>query len=357
MNIIITGPALKASHNVSGISAVVGFIITKNKNHRYIHFSIGKKDSEKRGLVWLLKIVVSYFKWIYLLATVNHKLVHFNLPIDKRAIIRDCPLIILTKFLGVKMILHTHGGAYLHNDNIPNWAHKLLELSFKGNNPIIVLGNSEAEFLKAQFHCRNIIVLPNSIDLDIAALFNRESFKNEKLDFLYLGRISSDKGIDYIYEAFKILKEKHALNFNFYIAGKGPDQEIYVNKFKALLKEEFIFKGIVFGEEKIALLKKTNVFLLPSFFEGLPISLLEAMAYAQVPITTNVGSIKYVVKNNENGFIVEKKSTDDIVNAILKISTDVELRNKLSIEAKKTVFTNYSPEKYINALNGIYNYE
>jgi glycosyltransferase involved in cell wall biosynthesis len=357
MNIIITAPSLDPKINVSGISAVVQFIIHKNKAHNFIHFQIGKTDKEQGGINRILTILVSYMKWVYLLSKTKNKLVHYNFPLDTKAILRDCPLILLTKLLGTKMIIHIHGGAFIQKDNIPTWAKWFLKITLRGKNPKLVLGETEKENLIDKFNCENVYVLPNSIDLDDASLFSRTSLANKQLNFLFLGRISKPKGLEYIYLAFKLLKENYNLNFRFYMAGKGEDEQEYVNKFTKLLGPNFVFKGVVFGEEKTSLLKETNVFLLPSFYEGLPISLLEAMAYEQVPICTNVGSIKYVLANHENGYFVKVKSENDIVEKILMLHNDMTQINILGSKAKETVFAKYNPEVYIQRLNSYYNYE
>jgi glycosyltransferase involved in cell wall biosynthesis len=357
MNIIITAPDLNSDKNVSGVSSVVNFIIDKNQNHKYIHFEIGKKDDERRGPKWFFKIVKNYFKWFYILAITRNKIVHFNLPLDKRAVIRDCPLIILTKLFRVKTIVHIHGGSYLENDEIPKWAKILIDYTFSGKTPKIVLGLSEKEFLEKYFKCVNVFVLPNSLPLNDARLFTRVSQKKNHIKILYLGRIRTDKGLTFTLSAFQILKEVYNLDFSFYMAGKGRDEKLYVNKFKELLGDKFIFKGVVFGQEKVELLKECNVFILASYFEGLPMALLEAMSFGLVPITTNVGSIKYVVKDKLNGLIVEKKSAKDIVEAILTLNNVKELINTLGSNAKKTIFTDFTPEKFIKDLNFIYNYE
>jgi glycosyltransferase involved in cell wall biosynthesis len=255
MNIIITAPSLNPKINISGISSVAQFIIKKNKEHHYIHFQMGKKDHEKGGIGRIFSILASYFKWVYLLIIIKNKLVHYNFPLDTKAILRDCPLILLTRLLGVKLVIHIHGGAFIQRDDIPIWAKLFLKITLNGKNSIIVLGKSEKENLIKKFGCKNVFVLPNSIDLNDALSFHREPItNNSKIKLLFLGRISKAKGLEYIYSALEVLKNKHQINFKFYLAGKGEDETEYVNKFRELLGKDFIFKGVVFGEQKEELL-------------------------------------------------------------------------------------------------------
>ena len=93
---------------------------------------------------------------------------------------------------------------------------------------------------------------------------------------------------------------------------------------------------------------------MPSFYEGLPMSLLETMSFGQVPIVTPVGSIPTVVTNNVNGIFVNIKNTQDIVDAIKELSTNREKYSALSIKSQKTIFEKFDDGKYITLLNKLY---
>ena len=117
---------------------------------------------------------------------------------------------------------------------------------------------------------------------------------------------------------------------------------------------DFEFKVVVQGASKSGLYKNCNVFLLPSLFEGLPMSLLEAMSFGLVPVVTGVGSMKYAVTNKQNGIIVEKDPAAEIAAAIELFSTNKSTLQQLSNNAAEYIFKNYSPEDYIAKLNKIY---
>lgn len=355
MKIIITSPSLNTNHNVSGISSVTKFITQNNKSAEYIHFELGKRDNDKRNISWFLRIVKTYFKWVFWLVSKRSAMVHFNFAIDKFGLLRDFPLILFAKILRKRIILHLHGGEFLLHKEVPKWMDVLLNLIFSGNNPTIVLSTKEAEILKRKYKCKKVFVLPNCVDLTEAKVFERKGFI-EILKILFMGRISKNKGIEYIFKALQNLKKEGYL-FEFYLAGKGPDEVEYIQKFNNILGDAFIFKGIVSGDHKRDLLKNCNVFLLPSFFEGLPIALLESMAYGLVPIATPVGSINNLINDGKNGLIVNIKSAKEIENAIKKLDNDVYYRQVLSNKAREYIFLNYDPEQYIDTLNKIYRYE
>ena len=108
------------------------------------------------------------------------------------------------------------------------------------------------------------------------------------------------------------------------------------------------------GKTKCDFLRCLDVFILPSYFEGLPMSLLECMSYGAVPIVTPVGSIPEVVKNGENGLFIKIKDSDSIVKIIKELNNNRPLAKKLGENARNTIFKNFSPQVYIKKLNEIY---
>ena len=114
------------------------------------------------------------------------------------------------------------------------------------------------------------------------------------------------------------------------IGGNGEtDRLIKIIKDKKL--DEIIrFAGWVNGEKKIEVLNKSHVFILPSYIEALPISILEAMSYNLPIISTRVGDIPDIVINNENGFLINPKDKDALKNAISEmLSVTPEKRIKM----------------------------
>ena len=352
--IIITSPCLDESLNVSGISTITKFIIKNNKSHVYSHFKLGKTDDQKRGLKWLLGTLWSFFVWCRMLIANKNVVIHFNHALEKPSIIRDFPFIVAARLLRRKMVIHLHGGIYLVSDP-PKWLRKISTLILTTKTPKIVLSASEKDILSKKFNIDNVFILPNSINTDEAKTFDRVYSGNKPLNLLFMGRIVRSKGIEYIYEAC-VLLQKREIKFNLFLAGKGTEQDLYISKFSSLLKENFIFKGVVSGKEKNSLMQKCDIFLLPSVSgEGLPIALIESMSFGLVPITTSDGSMQHLVKNKETGIIVTKYSGEEIAGSIAQLNGDRTALEVLGRNAKKHILQNYNPNNYIQNLNLIYN--
>ena len=191
-------------------------------------------------------------------------------------------------------------------------------------------------------------------DLNNAKDFHREYLDNKNVLTLgYLGRIAETKGIEYLLEACVELKRRN-IPFVLRMAGKEEIEGQYLSRFQTELGNSFIYEGVVFGQSKNIFLQKINVFMLPSFFEGLPMSLLESMSYGVVPVTTNVGSIGEIVKDGYNGLIIEKQDTMSIVEQCVKLVYNKELMNSLSQKARCTIFDRFHIAGYIDSLNSIY---
>jgi glycosyltransferase involved in cell wall biosynthesis len=356
MKVLITSPSLNPNQNVSGISSITQFIISSNKENFYTHFKVGREDDEKHNLEWVFSHIRLYLRWFYLMVTQKQALIHFNMALSKNSIIRDSPLIFISRLFRKRMIIHIHGGDFLMFKKNPLWMKSILNKVFSGKNPIIVLSSLEKNILEQRFNIKRIYVLPNCTGLKEATEFDRFFPEKDILSVLFLGRISADKGIEYIFQAFEILKKK-GNKLKFFMAGKGPEEKAFIQRFYDLLGADFEFKGVVSGDQKTELFKKCNVFLLPSFYEGLPMALIESMSFGLVPVITNVGSIKSVIENGKNGIFVSTHSSEEIVAAIEKLLKDKECLALLSKNARQFIFRNFNPDIYIDRLNEIYGYE
>jgi glycosyltransferase involved in cell wall biosynthesis len=355
MRVIITSPSLNPKDNVSGMSAVTRFITANNRSCQYIHFTLGKKDGEARDYRWLGRTLTSYIQWIRVLFTERRAIVHFNLALDRRSLVRDSPLIVVARWFRRRVVIHIHGGELFASQTMPPWLKRITAIAL-GNGPVIVLSDTEQEILRARFPKAGLVVLPNCVELGEPKTFPRSCHPDEPLTILFLGRICVTKGIHVLYEALAAAAEK-GLRFRFTMAGAGPDSDLYVAKFRELLGEQFVFRGIVAGEAKLSLLRECQVFILPSLFEGLPMALLESMAFGVVPITTAVGSIPSVITHGHNGLFIQKNDPSAIVAAIEWLSADGSFLQTLSLNGQESIAQTCKPDAYMARLRVIYQYD
>lgn len=354
MDVVIVSPSLDPTKNVSGLSSVTRFIIENNPHHNYIHFELGRKDDEKGGIYRVSSIIRRFKEWKHLLKKYPDAIVHYNFPLEKPSIIRDTPFMNAALKSGNKMVIHIHGGVYLSSESIPFPFRQILKHVFSWNVPFITLSEMEAEVLRKKFHAKHVVSLPNCVDLKDAQTFQRK-YKDDStpLTLGYLGRIAKTKGMDYLLQACSILKERH-IPFCLKIAGAEEQEGQYLPQFSNLLGNQFVYAGIVDGESKNAFLKGLDVLVMPTFFEGLPMSLLECMSYGVVPVITPVGSIPTVVTDQQNGILIKVKDAPSIVDAITYLHTHRDKLEQMGKSSRNYIYGHFAPDCYIDKLNNIY---
>jgi len=351
-NILITSPSTQTKDNVSGIANLTRLLVENNKAVKYTLFTAGKKDNETRGIKWLLK---QFGVFLAFKKQANNKAIsfaHINFPLEKAAILRDTSFALILLFIKKPYVLHLRGGVYSKNNQTPRFFKILIKKSLKKASQIIVLGNEEKNFIIDYYNVdkNKITALPNCVK--VPEYKQKSINKNTRINILYIGRLDKNKGLEEIIQALSALLT--GINYSFNIAGDGPDKDWFIDSCKKNLKNKFEYKGIVFGKTKEKLLAESHVFLLPSYFEGLPNALLEAMSYGVVPIVTPVGSIPEVVKQKENGILVDKQNSTEIKNAIEYLFHNIDIYTQLSQKSYKTIVENYSLNNYIINLNKIY---
>lgn len=355
MKVLITAPSLDPTQNVSGVSSVVNFIMNNNRTAEYIHFELGKKDKEKGGWRRVSQLYASYKRWNETLKNYPEALIHYNFPLSTLSILRDFFFMRKAYKKGRKMVVHIHGGNYMTAPKTPLILRKLLQKVFSWDLPFIVLSNNEKRLLEEKYGPRRIEVLPNCVDLEEALKYNKSpKDDDEPLILGYLGRIEPNKGMNELLKACERLKNE-GVDFKLRIAGKEAHEDEFLPLFDSCLGSCFHYDGIVSGEKKNDFLRSLDVFVLPSYFEGLPISLLESMSFGAVPVVTPVGSMPDVVENGKNGYFVEVRDVDSIVNVIQRIYQQRELAFSVGEKAKETIYKQFSPTEYVNKLNNLYN--
>ena len=349
MDVIIVAPNLEPSIALGGVSAVARFIVENNKACNYIHFELGRRDTQQGGFARLLNLSSSLKAWKSLLKSNPSHIIHYNFPLSSEAIIRDFFFMREVRKQKRKMIVHVHGGIYMNSSHIPLVLKRLLSHIFHWNVPFIVLSEHEKDVLYSMFSPQSIYILPNCV----ASSTQVEKNRKETLVLGYLGRITEAKGMNELLEACKVLQSK-GVQFVLKIAGVENKNESFIRSFEKDLGNRFEYVGIITGKEKDIFLNSIDILVLPSYFEGLPMSLLECMSHGVVPVVTPVGSIPEVVKESANGLLIKVHDIDSIVNAITHLYEDKTLMSRLSRAARETIEEQFCPARYFERLNKIY---
>lgn len=349
MNVLITAPSME---NVSGITEVVRNITAYGKNN-YQHFVVGSRDGQKKRLKWALNQFYVFFQFMYKVLFSSIDLVHINTALNPLSLCRDFFLGIICRICRKTCVIHFHGGKYF--SFAPNsFFHYLLKAYSFFFHSFIVLSQREKRILIDQFGFKEhtVYILPNCVDCKILEK-HKPKKNNSVLQIVFMGRIEKEKGIYELLTALKELK-KQQVKFNFILCGTGTYKNKVVEYAAKNFTGSFEYRGVISGEEKWQTFASSDVFVLPSYYEGLPIALIESMMFGCIPITTNVGSISTIVSDQLNGFIVPLYQSDMIVKYVKELSEDMISRNSMQQKAQKTILSQYCCDGYIDLLENFY---
>jgi len=242
-----------------------------------------------------------------------------------------------------------------------------LPSTFKNTISKLVLRNAGAvialtEDMKNEmrkFCDRDIFVIPNGINLNKfknlskVNIRSKLKIKEDEKVVIFVGTLRPVKGVKYLIKAMEIIIQKNT-NTRLMLVGNGEDRgklEKLVKEF--VLEKHVIFVGKVPNEKVPEYMVASDVFVLPSLSEGFPVVILEAMASGLPIVATKVGGLPEIIKDGENGFLVEPKNPKEIAEKVLLLLEDDELRERISRSFKEKV-KNYSWESVVKRLEEVY---
>lgn len=169
---------------------------------------------------------------------------------------------------------------------------------------------------------------------------------------LFVGWLEKEKGIFELLEACSTLTDRYM--FRLVVVGKGHAEEsarTYVRD--ASLSDRVEFAGWVFAEELQHLLAQSDIFVLPSWAEGLPNSMIEAMAARLAVIVSGVGNIPDVVTDGREALIVRPHSSEAVVNAVTRLLDDPELLSSIATQGHELAKARYAVEPAVQNLSAV----
>ena len=246
---------------------------------------------------------------------------------------------------------------YQANDFLRRWLIRhLLGLSTR----VIILSEKWKPFFASIITEEKIEVLPNSIRADeyYTDNFPYKRYLAQKKSILFMGTLSREKGVYDIIRAIPIIRNK-VKDIVFIFAGEAEslnEAKRLVNLCREGINEEYIcLLGTFTGKKKVDLLLASDIFVLPSYSEGLPFVILEAMAAGLPIISTEAGAIPEVVVDGENGFIIKPGDYVEMAERIYMLLQDRALCSEFGNNNRKRVMKYYNLDVMIKRLDYIYN--
>jgi glycosyltransferase involved in cell wall biosynthesis len=322
--IVLLGPAKNA---VSGVSTHLNQLFCSDLSDQYtlLHFQVGSEGREENPLAALWRYLSSPFALLVYLLRNAPDVVHVNSSLEPKSYWRDLVYVLVGKIAGTKLIYQVHGGELPEQFlGTSAFARRFLRWSLELPDAIVLLAEVEREAYSRFGNIKNIAVIPNAIELADYEGLAPKLFDKNRIVLGYIGRLADDKGIKESLLALSALKAGGKADVKFVIAGSGPIE----GRLRSMVAEEGLediveFVAPVFGAEKIRFWKEIDLFMFPTYHrEGLPYTVLEAIASGTPVITTRVGGIPDVIQDGKQGVFVEAPTPEAIAGTLMSLLQD-----------------------------------
>lgn len=247
---------------------------------------------------------------------------------------------ILKKVTGIPAISVFHG--LTQTDKKVKFYQIVDRIVLKGFNGIICVCDAIKSKLTGWLPAEKLHVIPNAVDIDeITKLTNKENeydsviSGNGKRIITFAGRLSKEKGLEYLIQAAEILLDQHD-NLLFLIIGDGPERDFLMQMISKKGLDNSIhmlgFKKYIYSYLKIS-----QFVILPSLTEGMPVVVLEAFALAKAVIASNVGGVAELIQDGINGLLVKPKDVEGLAKAIQNLLEKPYLASEMGNHGKEMV--------------------
>jgi glycosyltransferase involved in cell wall biosynthesis len=274
-----------------------------------IHFCRTGGLRNYNKLIVIPVYVYQYINFIYRLIVFRPDIVNLNPSLCYDSVIRDGIFLLISKAFNKKVIVFWHGWKVDFEELVEKKYLKLFKNIYKKADVFIILAASVKEKLKQWEFSQPIYFTTTKVDDYLIKGFD---INNKKVtnNLLFLGRIEENKGIFETLRAFQ-LSQKKCPNITLTYAGNGPDEK----RLKKIIENENVrnvnFTGFLKNHEKVRAFLYADIYILPSYTEGMPTSVLEAMAFGVPVITRPVGGIPDFFIDNKMGYLIESKNPND----------------------------------------------
>lgn len=208
--------------------------------------------------------------------------------------------LLIAKIYGKKTVMHIHGGGFKEFYNSSLLKTVLIRPILSTVDQVICLSDEWFDFFSNQLQLKNTVVLTNPIALP---RIHAKAIKSNQIELIYFGAVVESKGIfdliNYLPTNRHFIEGKILLH----VCGEGDLEKLRSIVKLHRLENNIFIHGWVSGSSKFDLFHQADIFILPSYAEGLPMSILEAMSFGKPIIATKVGGIPSLVHPEYNGWL------------------------------------------------------
>jgi polysaccharide biosynthesis protein VpsI len=347
-NVLYIAPSIFVK---GGISTVIKSYLNSDlaKNH---HISL--VSSHVDGPKWckLIRAILGLVQTVYYLTFKKIDFAHVH-GSDIVSSSRKSIYIQILRLFGRKIIYHFHGASFMeYYRSASQRTQSRMRALFEKVDIVICLSESWRQYITDIAPRANIKVVPNATHLP-------ELCVKQNLDDLvhltFLGLIGERKGL---FDLLRVVRRliDNDLKIKLSIGGNGENDRLQATIKSLKLNDSVNFLGWISEKQRDKLLRETDVFVLPSYGEGMPMSILEAMSYSVPVVSTTVGGIPELVLDGETGFLIEPGDLDALYEKLKCLIQDKELRKKFGRKGRLVIENRFNIDLVSQKIKQIYNF-
>jgi glycosyltransferase involved in cell wall biosynthesis len=267
--------------------------------------------------------------------------------------VRKPVLVLVALAIGLPTIMHIHGSDF--DDYVralAPWRRRMLVWVLRRCARVVVIGNHWREFVVGELglHPRRVVLIHNGAP---AAARVTAKVSGQPPHLLMLGELGSRKGTPELISALA-LPELRRSEWTATLAGNGPVNQVRADVASLGLSERIHVPGWQRADQVRELLQAADILLLPSYDEGLPMAILEAMGSGVAVIATPVGAIPDAIIDGETGLLVPPGDVQSLARAILRLLEDPAFRDQLAANARARFERMFTIERTAEAVVALY---
>jgi len=366
--IVVVGPPLD---QIGGMTSVVRQMLAMDFDGRFdvrfVPFTLSENDRERwwnRGLRHLrqMRVLDRAIRATY--APIVH--LHTCSAVTFYRTVID---LLIARRLGIKTILHIHGAKFdAFYEQEPRYRQRIVRWALSRADRVIALSTDWSTKLARIAPNAHLVTIENAVDIPSASdgRSGADGWRSgadgcrsgaDGCRFLLLARMDEWKGIDDLLTACASLRERRVA-FELTLAGPpgtAGDAAVLDAKIRGhQLGSTVRYIGPVEGAQKDALLRDADVYVQPSHHEGMPIALLEALAYGLPVVATRVGAIPEVLEHDRHGLLVPPRCPEELARAMSDLARDGSRRHCFAEAARMLAESRFSVERFRADLAAVY---
>lgn len=361
--VLIIGPVFPRGGGVGMVNSIL-LHSDLNENFEMLSLDTGRTKAGSGKETTLAPINFLYFfqqlwRLLVIMVTKRPKLIHQSVTYGP-AFWKEHTFILIARLLGAKAVSHIHGSVLdvelrKSSPRKKRWMTRALSLS----NSIIVLSEHWKQFLLTEVSPKlNVAIIANSIDHSIAgAMEDGTDFAAREKMVFFIGSLGTRKGVHDALRAVPLIKAEMP-EMEFVFGGKvelGHEKEMIEELCRKATEEHGVqFPGLITGDTKLHYFKTASIFILPSYNENLPVSILEAMAMGLPVVSTPIAGVPEMMQDGINGFLIEPGDHEALADRIIKLMQDDDLRREIGERNVKNIQKNFHPRIFAQNVSQLY---